>query len=185
MNSSISKLMVPLKEYASVSEEATLFEAVLALEEAQKKFGQDRYKHRAVLVYNERKRIVGKVSQWDVFKALEPKYNEIKDFNKLARFGLGAEFIKSMIKNMDLWQKPLDNICDKAAKIKVKEIMYTPEVAEYVHEETSLDEAIHQLVIGHHQSLLVTSGGDEKVVGILRLSDVFDEVCRIIKSRTQ
>ncbi len=174
--------MVPLDEYASVSDDATLYDAVLALDEAQKKFGQDRYKHRAVLVFDEKKTIVGKVSQWDVIRALEPKYGEIKDFKKLARFGLGAEFITSMIDDMGLWQKPLDNICDKAAKIRVKEIMYTPEVAEYVHEETTLDEAIHQLVIGHHQSLLVTGGDDEKVVGILRLSDVFAEVCRIIKS---
>lgn len=178
-------MMVPLEEYASVSDESTLFDAILALEEAQKKFGKDRYKHRAILVYDARNRIVGKVSQWDAIKALEPKYAEIKDFKKLARFGLGAEFIKSMIRDMGLWQKPLDNICDKAAGIKVKEIMYTPEVAEYVHEDASLDEAIHQLVIGHHQSLLVTSGADEKVVGILRLTDVFTEVCRIIKSCKQ
>ena len=30
---------------------------------------------------------------------------------------------------------------------------------------------IHQLVLGHHQSLLVTRG--DKIVGILRLTDVF------------
>jgi len=34
-----------------------------------------------------------------------------------------------------------------------------------------LCEAIHQLVMGHRQSLLVTS--DENIVGILRLTDVF------------
>lgn len=182
MKAPVHELMVPLEEYASVSEEASLYEAVLALEEAQKKVREGRDKHRAILVYNKEKRIVGKVSRWDLIKALEPKYNEIKDFKRLARFGLGADFVKSMIKDMNLWQKPLDNICDKAGHIKVKQIMYTPEVAEYVHEDTSLNEAIHQLVIGHHQSLLVTRGDEEKVVGILRLSDVFAEVCRIIKS---
>jgi hypothetical protein len=35
-----------------------------------------------------------------------------------------------------------------------------------------LNEAVHQLVLGHHQSLLVTdSTGD--IIGILRLTDVF------------
>ena len=46
----VKDLMVPLAAYATVSEEATLFEAVLALEEAGKKYDQSRDKHRAVLV---------------------------------------------------------------------------------------------------------------------------------------
>jgi len=171
--------MVSLDEYATVSQDASLVDAVNTLEEAHKKFGQDRYKHRAILVFDENGKIVGKVSQWDVIHGLEPKYKEIADFKSLSRFGLGAEFIKSMMKDFQLWQKPLDNICDKAKEIKVRDIMYTPKVAEYVHEDTSMDEAIHQLVIGHHQSLLVTRDG--KVVGVLRLTDVFTEICRLIK----
>jgi CBS domain-containing protein len=176
----VRDLMVALEEYASVSEDATLRDAVLALEEAHKKFHKDRYKHRAILVLDKDKHIVGKVSQWDVIRALEPKYNEVHDFKRLARFGLGSEFIKSMMKNMDLWQSGLEDICPKAAHLKVKEIMYTPEKAEYVEEDTSLDEAVHQLVIGHHQSLLVTR--EDRVVGVLRLADVFSEICRIIKA---
>ena len=34
----VKDIMVPLSEYATVSENATLFEAVLALEAAQEKF---------------------------------------------------------------------------------------------------------------------------------------------------
>ena len=55
----VTELMVPLAEYASVSQDSTLYEAVLALEEAQKKFGEQSYKHRAILVYDESKKIVG------------------------------------------------------------------------------------------------------------------------------
>jgi len=49
----IKDLMVPLEEYATVSEEATLFEAVAALEKAQERLDRDKYLylHRAVLVY--------------------------------------------------------------------------------------------------------------------------------------
>ena len=36
------------------------------------------------------------------------------------------------------------------------------------------------MIMGHHQSLLVTSG--ERIVGILRLSDVFKEVSDRIKA---
>ena len=48
----IKDLMVPLDEYATVQEKATLSEAVLALEQAQEKYQQLPYKHRAVLVLN-------------------------------------------------------------------------------------------------------------------------------------
>jgi hypothetical protein len=50
----IKDLMVPLEEYATVPDSATLYEAVLALEEAQEKFQHLPYKHRAVLVLTRR-----------------------------------------------------------------------------------------------------------------------------------
>jgi predicted transcriptional regulator len=46
--------------------------------------------------------------------------------------------------------------------------------------DASLDTAIHLLVMGHHQSLLVTRGKD--IVGVLRLSDVFRKVSDGIKA---
>ena len=76
-----------------------------------------------------------------------------------------------MMKNYDLWSGTLENICSKAFSIKVKDIMYTPDDGEYVEADCTLDEAVHQLIIGHHQSLLVTS--KNKVIGIIRLTDVF------------
>ncbi len=46
----VKELMVPLEEYAILSEEATLLDAVHALAEAQTKLPPDRQPHRAVLV---------------------------------------------------------------------------------------------------------------------------------------
>ena len=42
--------MVPISEYATVPEGATLLETLLALEKAQEEFQQTRYSHRAVLI---------------------------------------------------------------------------------------------------------------------------------------
>lgn len=67
----VKHLMVPLDEYATVDENETLNEAVLALEESQKRFRQDRYKHRAVLVFDKVHNIVGKVSHLDLIRGLE------------------------------------------------------------------------------------------------------------------
>jgi predicted transcriptional regulator len=64
--------------------------------------------------------------------------------------------------------------------IKAKDIMYKPVEGEYVEADATLDEAIHQLVMGRHQSLLVTEKG--RIVGILRLTDVFDQICEVMKT---
>jgi CBS-domain-containing membrane protein len=176
----VKDLMVPLAEYATVNEEASLHAAVLALEEAQKHFRQDRYKHRAILVLDKSKHVVGKLSQLDVIKGLEGGYKKMGDFKGISHTGFSTEFIKSMVDKYDLWQKPLEDICRRSPHIKVKDIMYTPTEGEYVHQEATLDQALHQLVVGHHQSLLVTKDGKE-IVGILRLTDVFQEVCEMIK----
>ncbi len=177
----IRELMIPLANYATVSLNATLLEAVLALEKAHQRQHHDRYPHRAVLVCDLDGRVVGKLSMLDVLRALEPGYKEISDFNHSMRFGFSAGFIKSMVKNYNLWQKPLDDLCRKAAQIIVKDVMYTPAEGEYVRVDAALDEAVHQLVIGHHQSLLVTDA-ERNVMGVLRLADVFSEVCNLIKA---
>jgi CBS domain-containing protein len=176
----VKDMMVRIEEYATVSEDANLYQAVLALEDAQKRFAQDRYKHRAVLVYDKSKNVVGKLSQLDVIMGLETGYKKIGDLRGVEHSGFSSELIRSMIQRYSLWQQPLDDICRRAPHIKIKDIMYTPTEGEYVDEEATLDQAIHQLVIGRHQSLLVTK--DSKIVGILRLTDVFVEICEVIKT---
>jgi len=166
-------LMVPLEEYATVSEEATMYEAVMALEKVQEELDRSRfhYLHRAVLVLDKNKKVVGKVSQLDALRALEPKYGEMENSGPISRTGFSPQFLKSMMERYSLFGDTLQDICAKAIKLKVKDFMYTPGEGEYIEESANLGEAIHQLVMGHHQSLLVTS--DENIVGILRLTDVF------------
>ena len=108
---SVKELMVPLAEYATVPEYATMYEAVTALEKAQQEFNRSRYLHRAVLVYDENKQIIGKVSQLDILKALEPKYDQIENSSSMARFGYSRQFLKKMLDQFSLWDKPLNDIC--------------------------------------------------------------------------
>jgi CBS domain-containing protein len=176
----VKDVMISLSEYATVAEGATLYDAILALEKAQAAFDQSRYRHRAVLVFDEQKNIVGKISQLDILRALEPKYEEIGISSSFPRFGLGPRFQKAMLEQLRLWNKPLTDICKKASRLQIRDFMYTPAEGEYIKEDASLDEAIHQLIMGHHQSLLVIK--EKKIVGILRLTDVFMEIVQVIKS---
>ncbi len=175
----VRQLMVTLEEYPTVSEDANVYEAVLALEKAQEHFDKTRYRHRAVLVYNKNRKIVGKVSQWDLIKALEPKYDAFGDMRSASLSGLSPEFLRSMMQDRNLWQGDLDALCNRLAGKKVKAIMYRPTEGEKVEEDATLGEAFHALLLGHHQSLLVTSG--KKIVGILRLTDMFKLLCERIK----
>jgi CBS domain-containing protein len=176
----VKDLMVPLSEYATVSEDATLLEAINALEKAQEEFDSSRYRHRAILVKGADNRIIGKLSQLDVLRALDPKYQKIKSQHSgMKQDGFSKNFIESTFEECCLWNAPLEDICKKVNQLRVKEFMYTPTEGEYVTEETSLDTAIHQLILGGHQSLLVTR--EVNITGIMRLTDVFSVVFQIIK----
>ncbi len=83
----VKDLMVPISEYATVPEEATLYESVLALEKAQEQFQQSRYSHRAVLVLDKNKRVIGKLSQMDFLCALEPRDANLDQIRKFKQYG--------------------------------------------------------------------------------------------------
>jgi CBS domain-containing protein len=178
----VKDLTVPLDEYATVSQDATLYDAVMALEKAHETLDRERYHylHRAILVYDDKKKIVGKISQLDALKALEPKYRDMGEPHALSKAGFSDSFLRDMLQQYSLWDKPLSDVCSKASQIRVKEFMYTPSEGEYVDENATLEEAVHMLVVGRHQSLLVTRDGE--IVGILRLTDVFMEIFNRIKA---
>ena len=178
----VEDLMVPIEEYATIDEDGTLYEAVKALEKAQEEFDYKHslYRHRAILVLDKNKNVMGKISQLDILRALEPKYQDMGDTRAISISGLSTDFIKSMMENYRLCNIPFTEMCRKATNLKVTDIMCTPGEGEYIEEETSLCEAIHMFVMGSHHSLLVTR--DEKIVGILRISDVFKEAFQTMES---
>ena len=176
----VKELMVPLEEYPTVSEEASVYDAVVALEKAQAEFDKTRYRHRAVLVYDGKEKIVGKVSQWDLIRAIEPKYKDFGDMRPLHFSGVSPLLIKSMMDESKLWQGDVDSLCSMVAVKKVKDIMHRPTGGEKVEELATLGEALHTFIVAHHQSLLVTR--KKKIVGILRITDMFKLLCDGIKS---
>lgn len=178
---SIKELMVPLNEYATVSEGATLADAVQALDHAQETFCQNKYRHRAILVLDKKQQPMGKISQIDALRALEPKYKEIQGQDTRGAFRhFSRMFLNSMIEYQRLFDGSLEDLRKKAANIHVRDFLHTLSADECVNENATLDEAIHLLIMGHQQSLLVKR--DEKIVGILRLTDVYSAVFQPLMS---
>ncbi len=172
----LKELMVPVEEYATVSGDSNVFQAFNALEEAQKKFDPRRYRHRAVLVLDKDNKVIGKLNQHDLIQALEPNFMKLKKEGQqsLRRFGVSDFFMQSALKDYRLWEKPTENIYKKAIEQEIKHIVYTPEKEAFIEIDATMDEAIHRLIIGQHNSLFVTRKG--KVVGLLRMTDVFEHI---------
>lgn len=170
----VKELMRPLSEYTTISTEANLYEVAQALDQAQKEFEKNPKLHKIILISDENGEIVGKISQLDVLRYLEPKGKPIGDSGSLSRFGISSQYLKPMLNQCEFWSRPLIDICQDAARLKVKKLIHAPVEGEFVEEDAPLAKAIHQLALEHHQSLLVTRG--KKIVGILRQIDIFKEV---------
>lgn len=177
----VRDLMLTLNDYATVSQDASLVEALRALEQAQVRLPPERQPHRAVLIVDDEGRVVGKIGQLGFLKALEPKYSHLGDLHTLSRAGLSTDFLNSMMENLRLWSDSMSEVCRRARLIRVKDAM-TP-VAESIDEDAPITEAIHTIVVRQTLSILVTRG--EAVVGILRLSDLFTEVAESVRASTE
>ena len=166
--------MTPLSDYGTISIEATLFEAAMALDEAQKAGEQDAKMHRLLLITDETGHVVGKLSQMDILRALEPKGKHIEGSKSLSRFGFSPDYLKPMLDLCGFWEKPLIDLCRESGNLKVRRLLHVPSKGERIDEDAPLPGAIHQLAMEYHQSLLVTRGS--VIVGILRQRDLFKEV---------
>ena len=170
---SVKDLMIPVEEYAVVSEDATLYDSFVALENAQKKVPTGKQKHRAVLIVDKNFKIVGRLGHMGFLKALEPKYNEIGDLKKISGTGLSKKFLTSMMENFGLWDFDIEDIRKRVRKIKAVDVMHP--FTEHIDQDTTISEAIHKIIMWDTLSILVTDE-EEQVIGILRLADLFDEV---------
>lgn len=187
----VKELMVPISAYATVDENATMLEAVNALEQSREKFDPKKMRHRAILVTDSDKRVLGRIGYLDFLQSLEPKYSEIEELLQTinedlgSKYNLGGDFtpdmLHSQIQKYSLWQKPLNDLCGKAASFHAKDLMYTLGDADYIKADATLDQAIHQFILTKVQSLIVKSV-DEAAVGILRLSDVVETIFGLLKT---
>jgi CBS domain containing-hemolysin-like protein len=169
----IKDVMVSIYEYATVSQEATLAEALVTLEKEQKKGDSSRGHSKICLVIDENYDVVGETSVFEILRVLEPQQGKFQE--------VGIEFSsiseeKSLMgfKKLHLWEEPLKSIFEKATQLQVKDIMYVPSDVERVDHFATLGDVVHRVVAGYQHPLLVTKGGH--ITGILRMGDVFREI---------
>jgi len=180
-NNRIKDLMVPISEYATVVVGTSLIDAIHALDHAQENYTTNKYQHLAILVLNEDGDVVGKISQLRALKAIEPDFDFTAEIEKLKKFHFSEAYISQLRDSYRSQGQIIEpHTLKEAGQKKVEAFMQTLSPGEYISEDSNLDMAIHKLVSGTHLSLLVTR--DKKIVGVLRIADVFTAVFREMKN---
>lgn len=173
----VGDLMLPLEEYATIREGCTIGEALAVLSKSQLGLTYDRHQHRAVLVLNRVGEVVGKLTHLSIIRSLDTDLLREGDRASLARAGLSPEFVNRLIRGARVFSGSLTRMARTASRVRVEDAMVP--VGEGIERETPVGDAIRQMALLHAQSLIVLDRG--KAVGIIRLSDVFEEVADLIR----
>jgi CBS domain containing-hemolysin-like protein len=177
----VRDLMVPADQFPKIADTASLFDALFALETAQEDFLSGKSAQRIMLVENEKKQIIGKISPIDLFKGLEKKYNEVNVEKTLEKFGLKYIW-NGMREDYNLWESPFKDLCRKAGDIHVKNFVNIPNDGQSVNLDDSLTKCFHLFVVNRHDTLFVMEKNE--FIGMLRFTDVYKAVAQTMKECT-
>ena len=176
MATCVRDLMLPLSEYAVIAEDATVLDALEALRSAQANLPAERQPHRAVLVRDRRGEITGKVHYFAFLRALVPERKALGERGVMDRAGVGDDLRESSMRWLDVFTGHLVDYRERARSVCVRDVC--TDIAVSIDEGAGLPEAISMFLSQQTLSLLVRRGS--RSVGILRLSDLFDELSRRI-----
>lgn len=166
----VKAVMIPISNYVTVKQTDSLVGVLQALEETRQ--SKSEHAHRDAIVIDENGVFTGKVTMIDVFRAMEPNYKKVDQGQK--KGFLTVDFVMKSVKDFALWMEPTQSICERGGRLKVSEVMHTPEKTEYLQEEDTLEKALHLYVMGVHQPLIVKKGNT--VTGVLRFGDLFETI---------
>jgi CBS domain-containing protein len=168
--------MVPLDSCPQVRSDATLCDALLALEQDNRGPGDKVNQHTAVLVRDGDRRVVGKLSLLSILAGLQSCI--ANDHNLVNRFSRASveDFVKAFRGRPPGASGSLDLMVREADRVRVRDVMVP--IAVSIDEDANLEEAIYALTIHWTPSILVTREGT--AIGILRLADVFAEMAEHI-----
>ena len=159
----VRDLMIPLEDYPHIPYWFTLRQAMAIIREATLKF-EGAFEPRAVLVFDEKYQLMGMLTLRDIIKGLEPRFLQetslVKTDASLAVL-LGDLFGPNLREQS---QRP------------VSEIMSPIQVT--VSGDSPIVKALY-LMIKENVGLMPVIQ-DDKVAGMVRLSDLFNETAKVV-----
>jgi CBS domain-containing protein len=163
----VQEVMIPLQDYPHIPHWFTLRQAVAMVRESAIKYAGV-FELRVVLVFNEQYQIVGLLTLRDLLKGLEPGFLKETDLVKVdpeLAIVMGDLFGPGM---------------KKQAERPVSEVMSPIKVS--VKPDDSLAKALFLMI--HENVGMMPVIGDNRVLGMVRLTDLFQEVSQAILEKT-
>jgi CBS domain-containing protein len=159
----IEDLMIPLEDYPHIPYWFTLRQAMAIIREAAIKF-EGAFEPRAVLVFDEKYQLMGILTLRDIIKGLEPKFLQETGLIKMdpSLTVLLGDFFGPKMKEQS--QRPVSEVM---SPIKVT-----------VNAEDAITKPLYLMIKENIGLIPVMRGG--KVAGMLRLSDLFGEISKIV-----
>jgi CBS domain-containing protein len=159
----VQDLMIPLKDYPHIPYWFTLRQAMAIVREAALKF-EGAFEPRAVLVFDEKYQLMGILTLRDMIKGLEPKF-------------LQETSLVKMDPNLTVLLGDLAGPAMRAASQRpVSEVMSPIQVT--VDGGAPIARALSVMVKENVGLMPVMQAG--KVAGMIRLSDLFNEVAKVV-----
>jgi len=149
----VKDLVVPLSDYPHLPYWGTLKEAIMQLRVAYETG------HHTVLVFDESYKLVGMLFESDILKGIEPKFAR--------HYEEGVPI---------LWDELLASGLEKQLQGPIKD--YMSEVKTRIDVEDKILKASHIMVHDNVYLLPVMDG--EKLIGVIRMGDLFQEITRVI-----
>lgn len=174
----VRDVMLPLDRYATVHRDATIRDALDALAAAQDKLGGEAHHHRAVLVLDDDRRVVGKLSLLAILAGCQPWVLKHDDPSSVMRMSRVEDYVRALRDRPASLEGDIGLLVAEASRVRARDAMVPVDVS--IDEDATLFDAIYALVVRWTQSMLVTRG--DEVVGILRMSDVFEVLSDAVRA---
>ncbi len=168
----IGEIMIPIEQYPSVRDTATLREAIAAIEGVQLEVDLRKSLPRVLLVFDAIDVMVGYVRRRDIMRGLEPRsiVSQPLDYRKKP-FDVGIDPNLSELS----YDRALKGILEQAER-PVTEVMRPNEVL--IDAEDHLMKAVYEMVSNNLSHLPVIQDGH--LVGVVRSVDVFHELAQLV-----
>jgi CBS domain-containing protein len=161
----IKDILIPLKEYPNIRDNATLRDAYAALRKYQ---SDPHHSYRHVLVLDETDHLVGQLGMHDLLRGLLPEFLQEHGHYE----GAHTDYPSLAL----IWQETCETQCREMADKPVRTYMGT--VKNKVKGEDPLTLAAYFMATSRASILPVTEGN--RVIGVVRLLDVFNEASKVV-----
>lgn len=181
LKAKVKDRMIPLSNYSTVSQDATLEEAVMALRGSFCELDSQSCTeagHRTVLAMGESGKLAGILDFASILRTLVP---EVAGgwYKRLSSAGVTAAFAEADAEGLDETHLDLYERVRKNARVKVSDIML--KVRGTIEADASLMDALKMIFKNRITKLPVVENG--RLVGVLRDTDLFLAVVEILEEK--